>query len=192
MKTKLVFATDNLHKLHEIQQMLGDRFELLSLKDIGCNEDIPEDHDTLEENARQKSRYVYEKYKMNCFADDTGLETEALDGRPGALSARFAGDEKNPEANIDKLLEELREKTNRKARFRTVISLVMDNAFYEFEGIVNGEILAERHGTSGFGYDPVFLPEGKKRSFAEMPLAEKNLISHRGRAFRKLVEFLRK
>jgi len=188
---ELVFATNNKHKLAEIQAIVGDHFKLLSLQDIGCNEEIPEDQDTLEGNASQKAFFIYNKYGYNCFADDTGLEIEALDGEPGVYSARYAGETKNPEANIDKVLGKLAKIKTRKARFRTVISLVINGAEHQFEGIVDGEILKERQGNSGFGYDPVFLPDGFSQSFAEMSLQDKNQISHRGRAVAKLAEFLK-
>jgi len=189
---ELVFATNNQHKLEEIQALLGNNIHLLSMKDIRCNEEIPEDHYTLEENASQKAWYIFNKYKKNCFADDTGLEVDYLNGNPGVFSARYAGEEKNAQANINKLLIELTGIENRKARFRTVISLIIDGREMQFEGIVNGAILTEKHGSSGFGYDPVFLPDGYSQSFAEMNLSEKNEISHRARAFNKLVDFLKK
>ncbi|MFV0592321.1 MAG: non-canonical purine NTP diphosphatase [Draconibacterium sp.] len=188
---ELVFATNNRHKVKEIQTILGEEFKLLSLKDIGCNEDIPEEQETLEGNASQKAFYVYNKYGYNCFADDTGLEIEALNGEPGVYSARYAGEEKNPEANMQKVLTKLAKINNRNARFRTVISLVINGKEVLFEGIVNGEILTEKRGGAGFGYDPVFKPDEKNQSFAEMELSEKNKISHRGRAVQKLVEYLK-
>lgn len=189
--TRLVFATNNPHKLKELQAILGDEFELLGLKDIGCNEEIPEDHPTLEGNARQKAFYVYDKYGYSCFADDTGLEVEALNNEPGVFSARYAGEDKNPQANMDKLLEKMAKINNRKARFRTVISLVTNGDEKQFEGIVKGEITRQKQGGSGFGYDPVFLPEGFTKTFAEMELEQKNKISHRGRAVQKLVRYLK-
>ena len=188
---ELVFATNNAHKVKEIQSILGDEFRLLSLNDIGCDEDIPEEQETLEGNASQKAFYVYDKYGYNCFADDTGLEIDALNGEPGVYSARYAGEEKNPEANMQKVLTKLAKINNRNARFRTVISLVINGKEVLFEGIVNGEILTEKRGDEGFGYDPVFKPEEKDQSFAEMELSEKNKISHRGRAVQKLVEYLK-
>ncbi len=188
---ELVFATNNAHKVKEIQSILGDEFRLLSLNDIGCDEDIPEEQETLEGNASQKAFYVYDKYGYNCFADDTGLEIDALNGEPGVYSARYAGEEKSSEANIQKVLTKLAKINNRNARFRTVISLVINGKEVLFEGIVNGEILTEKRGDEGFGYDPVFKPEGKNQSFAEMELSEKNKISHRGRAVQKLVEYLK-
>lgn len=187
---ELVFATNNKHKLDELQAILGTQFKLLSLKDIDCNEEIPEEQATLEGNASQKAFFLYNKYGYNCFADDTGLEVEALDGEPGVYSARYAGEEKSSEANMDKVLEKLAKINNRKARFRTIISLVIDGKEKQFEGIVNGEILKERKGGAGFGYDPIFQPTGCNQSFAEMIAEEKNKISHRGRAVKKLVDFL--
>jgi len=187
---EIVFATNNQHKLEELQAILGDEFRLLSLQDIGCNEEIPEDQATLEGNASQKSRYIYDKYAKNCFADDTGLEIEALNGEPGVYSARYAGPERSSEANMKKVLDKLHEINHRKARFRTVISLIIDGKETQFEGIVNGEILTRKQGGDGFGYDPIFKPDGFDQSFAEMGLAEKNKISHRGRAVRKLVDYL--
>lgn len=188
---ELVFATNNKHKLEELQAIVGEHFKLLSLHDIGCNEEIPEERDTLEGNASQKAFFIFNKFGYNCFADDTGLEIEALNGEPGVYSARYAGEAKNPEANIDKVLGKLAKINNRKARFRTVISLVINGTETQFEGIVDGEILKERRGNSGFGYDPVFLPDGFSQSFAEMNLQDKNQISHRGRAVAKLAEFLK-
>lgn len=187
---KLVFATNNKHKLQEIQHLLGSKITLLSLKDIDCKDEIPEDYYTLEENAQQKAEYIFDKYHVNCFADDTGLEVEVLNGEPGVLSARYAGESKDSEENIKKVLKNLKDKVNRKARFRTVMSLIIDGEKYSFEGVVNGEILTEKHGEDGFGYDPIFKPEGFNLSFAEMPLEQKNKISHRARATQKLVEFL--
>ena len=188
---KLVFATNNEHKLKELQAILGERFELLSLHDIGCNEDIPEEQPTLEGNARQKAFYVFEKYGYSCFADDTGLEIESLNGEPGVYSARYAGPAKNSEENMKMVLNKLSKINNRKARFRTVISLVMNGKEKQFEGIIEGDILREKRGNSGFGYDPIFLPAGFEHSFAEMSLDEKNEISHRGRAVAQLVQYLK-
>ena len=187
---KLVFATNNPHKLQEINQLLADSIELLSLSDINCVEEIPENQETIEGNAAEKSFYIWNKYGINCFADDTGLEIEALNGEPGVYSARYAGEEKSPEKNIDLVLQKLSEIKNRKARFKTVISLVMDGKETQFEGIVNGRILEEKRGKTGFGYDPIFQPEESHLSFAEMPVDEKNKISHRGRAVQKLVDYL--
>lgn len=188
---KLVFATNNKHKLQELQTILGESFSLLSLKDIGCEEDIPEEQTTLEGNASQKALYVFKKYGYSCFADDTGLEIESLNGEPGVFSARYAGPSKNSEENMQKVLNKLSKINNRKARFRTVISLVMNGKEQQFEGIVDGEILNEKRGNAGFGYDPVFLPKGFRQSFAEMSIEEKNKISHRGRAVEKLVQYLK-
>jgi len=187
---KLVFATNNKHKLQEIQRLLNDSIELLCLDDINCLDDIPEDQDTLEGNASQKAFYIYNKYGVSCFADDTGLEVEALNGAPGVYSARYAGAERSSENNMSLVLEQMHEIKNRKARFRTVISLVIDGRELQFEGIVDGHILCERRGTAGFGYDPIFQPIESDRSFAEMSMDEKNKISHRGRAVQKLVEHL--
>jgi XTP/dITP diphosphohydrolase len=187
---QLVFATANLNKIKEIQALIPQTIKLLSLTDIGCFEEIPETKDTIEDNASQKAFYVYNKYHYNCFADDTGLEVEALNGRPGVFSARYAGEEKNADANMDKILNELNGITNRKARFKTVISLVIDGKEEQFAGIVNGEILTEKRGKGGFGYDPIFKPENGDRSFAEMELSEKNKISHRAIAVNNLVEYL--
>lgn len=189
---KLVFATNNQHKLEELQAMLGDEIKLLSLKDIGCTEDIPEEQATLEGNANQKSAYVYEMYGFDCFADDTGLEIEALNGEPGVYSARYAGEEKSAEANMEKVLEKLSKINNRKARFRTVISLIIKGKENQFEGIIEGEIITKKRGGSGFGYDPIFKPTGFETTFAEMDLIAKNEISHRGRAVKKLVNYLKK
>ncbi len=189
---KLVFATNNQHKLSEIQNMLGDKFQILSLADIDCHDEIPEDYETLEENASQKARYIHEKFGVNCFADDTGLEVTALNNEPGVYSARYAGSARSAEDNMKKVLQKLEGIQNRSARFRTVISLIIDGKETQFEGIVNGEILPEEKGKDGFGYDPIFQPDSYHVSFAEMSLADKNLISHRGNAVRKLVDFLLK
>ena len=187
---KLVFATNNSHKLEEVRQILGDRFEVLSLNDIGCHEDIPETGDTFQDNALQKARYVKEHYGYDCFADDTGLEVKALDGAPGVHSARYAGDH-DSEANMTRLLGELEKKTDRSAQFRTVIALLLNGQELLFEGIVTGKIETERHGKGGFGYDPIFIPDGYTQTFSEMGAESKNLISHRGRAVRKLAEYLK-
>jgi len=187
---ELIFATNNLHKLSEIRALTGNTFIIKSLKEIGCTEDIAETAHTLEGNALLKARYIYDTYRENCFADDTGLEIETLNGRPGVFSARYAGEGHDFEANIDKVLDELQNTGNRKARFRTVIALIMDGENTFFEGIVNGTIIHERRGTEGFGYDPVFLPDGYRQTFAEMPLSEKNKISHRAMAVKKLVDYL--
>ena len=192
MKKKLVVATNNAHKLEEIAAILGDEMELLSLKDIRCNADIPETADTLEGNARQKAQYIYNNYGMDCFADDTGLEVEALNGAPGVFSARYAGDGHDSEANMQKLLQELEGEENRKAQFRTAICLIMEGQEYLFEGIVKGKIIEEKRGGAGFGYDPVFVPEGYDLTFAELGNDIKNTISHRARAVEKLCTFLKK
>lgn len=192
MKKKLVVATNNAHKLEEIAAILGDEMELLSLKDIHCDADIPETADTLEGNARQKAMYIYENYGMDCFADDTGLEVEALNGAPGVYSARYAGDGHDSEANMQKLLHELGDKENRKAQFRTAICLILEGKEYLFEGIVKGEIIKEKRGGAGFGYDPIFVPEGHELTFAELGNDIKNTISHRARAVEKLCLFLKK
>jgi XTP/dITP diphosphohydrolase len=190
MKSKLVFATNNKHKLMEIRKIIPPRIEILSLEDIACFEDIPETAETLEGNAGLKSGFTYLYYQKDCFADDTGLEVDALGGKPGVHSARYAGEDGNAEKNIEKLLRELGDVTNRKARFRTVISLIMGGNEEFFEGIVEGQIIHEKRGSEGFGYDPVFLPDGYDQTFAEMPLDLKNSISHRGRAIRKLIDHL--
>ena len=187
---KLVFATNNLHKLKEVQEMLSNSIEVLSLKDIGCFEDIEETESTLEGNAKLKADYITEKYGFDCFADDTGLEVEALDGKPGVYSARYAGEHGNAEKNMEKLLNELQNKSNRKAKFRTIIALNLTNKQYLFEGICDGEILNEKTGVKGFGYDPIFKPRNASCSFAEMNSEEKNIISHRGIAIQELVQFL--
>jgi XTP/dITP diphosphohydrolase len=186
----LVFATNNKHKLTEIGNLIGKNINLFSLADINLEDDIPEDEPTLEANALHKSRYIFGKTGYNVFADDTGLEVDALGGKPGVHSARFAGEEKNSDANIDKLLALLKDHTNRKARFRTIIALIYEGNEYLFEGFVNGMIIADKRGKEGFGYDPVFIPEGYNITFAEMPLQEKNKISHRAMAFEKLRVFL--
>ena len=187
---KLVFATNNLHKLKEVQEMLSNTIEVLSLKDIGCFEDIEETESTLEGNAKLKADYITEKYGFDCFADDTGLEVEALDGKPGVYSARYAGEHGNAEKNMEKLLIELQNKSSRKAKFRTIIALNLRNKQYLFEGICDGEILNEKTGVKGFGYDPIFKPSNASCSFAEMNSEEKNIISHRGIAIQELVQFL--
>lgn len=200
---KIVFATNNSHKLQEIRDILGNEFEIVSLKEIGCDVDIPETGDTLEENALQKAQYVYDHYHISCFADDTGLEVEALNGAPGVHSARYAeGTDHDSEANMNKLLQELEGKENRQARFRTVICLIEKKdvcpcgctsikKVHRFEGIVNGTIATEKHGTEGFGYDPIFIPEDYNKSFAELGENIKNCISHRAKAVDKLAEFLK-
>lgn len=187
---RLVFATANENKVMEVEKKLGGAIPLRGLKDIGCFEEVPETSPTIEGNAIQKARYVAEKYGVDCFADDTGLEVEALNNEPGVYSARYAGDQKNPSDNIDLLLKKLDGISNRKARFRTVICLIQGGKESIFEGIVEGEIIHERRGGEGFGYDPVFVPEHQPRTFAEMSLDEKNVISHRGRAIAKLRAYL--
>ena len=206
---KIVFATNNGHKLSEIRQILGSRVEVLSLKDIGCDVDIPETGTTLEANALQKAQYVYDHYHIDCFADDTGLEVDALNGAPGVYSARYAamgpmspigqispmnptGPTHDSEANMTRLLLELGENNNRKARFRTVIALIQQGEVHEFEGIVTGQIIRERRGGEGFGYDPIFQPDGYDQTFAELGVEVKNQISHRARATAKLADFILK
>ena len=188
---KIVFATNNAHKLQELRQMLGDRYEVLCLNDIGCHEDIPETADTIEGNARMKAEYVKEHYGYDCFSDDTGLEIDALGGEPGVYSARYAGPGHDSEANIDKVLKKLDGVKERTARFRTAIVLLQGGEMHLFEGQVEGVILTERHGTGGFGYDSIFQPiEGDGSTFAQMLPEQKNSISHRGRAVARLVAFL--
>ena len=192
MKKKFVFATNNAHKLEEVTAILGDKIELLSMKDIHCHADIPETADTLEGNALLKARYIFENYNMDCFADDTGLEVEALNGAPGVYSARYAGDAHNSEANMRKLLQDMEGIENRKAQFRTVFALIINGKEHLFEGIVKGEITKHRCGSSGFGYDPVFIPEGYTQTYAEMGNTLKNKIGHRALATNKLCNFLSK
>ena len=199
---KIVFATNNQHKLSEVRQILGDSIEVLSLNDIGCHEDIPETGTTLEANAQQKAQYVYDHYHIDCFADDTGLEVDALGGAPGVYSARYAAIgcaatssqpiDHDSEANMTRLLNELGENNNRNARFRTVIALIQQGELHEFEGIVNGQIIRERRGGEGFGYDPIFQPDGYDQTFAELGTEVKNHISHRARATQKLADYLLK
>jgi XTP/dITP diphosphohydrolase len=187
----LVFASNNIHKLWEIRNLAPDGYEFLSLSDIGCYDELAETGITLEENAMQKARYVFEKFHLNCFADDTGLEVEALNGEPGVFSARYAGENKNAEENILKLVNELKEKENRKAQFRTVIAAIIGGKEFICEGTVKGEILKQKKGSNGFGYDPVFMPDGNIISFAEMTLAQKNKNSHRAKALKKFLELLK-
>ena len=196
---KIVFATNNAHKLDEIRQILGSRFQVLSLNDIDCHDEIPEDHDTLEENSRQKAEYIFSKYHIDCFADDTGLEVEALNGEPGVHSARYAeGTDHDSEANMRKLLQRLGNNPNRRARFRTVITLIESGVGEDekketlFEGIVEGTIAFDKKGSEGFGYDPIFVPEGYTQSFAQLGVDIKNTISHRARAVEKLAAYLMK
>jgi XTP/dITP diphosphohydrolase len=187
----LVFATNNNNKVKEVLSLLDDSFNIITLQEAGIDIDIPEPWDTLEENAREKSTVIYKMTGKDCFSEDSGMEIDALDGRPGVLSARYAGDQKKAEDNIAKVLEEMEGVTNRRASFRTVLSLILDGQEYQFEGIQPGEILTELRGTQGFGYDPIFLPEGATRSFAEMDLTEKNQYSHRAKALHKLINFLK-
>ena len=189
---KIVFATNNAHKLGEVSQVVGDKFELVTLRECGITEDIPENEPTLEGNALAKARYVYSRTGLNCFADDTGLEVDALGGEPGVRSARYATDGHDDEANKRLLLERMQGVDSRAAQFRTAVALILDGKEYLFEGIVRGEIATEEHGEGGFGYDPLFFPEGGDKTFAEMSAEAKNEISHRGRAVRKLAEFLQK
>ena len=186
----LIFATNNQHKVEEIQSAIGNVFNVLSLKMAGINIDIPEPHDTLEENASEKSRTIHRLTQKNCFSEDTGLEVEALNGEPGVKSARYAGENKSFDDNIHKLLDKMMDQKNRKATFRTVISLILDEREHLFEGSCQGNISRERKGAGGFGYDPVFIPEGSDRSFGEMSMAEKNKYSHRKKAADKLITFL--
>ncbi|MFI3315811.1 MAG: non-canonical purine NTP diphosphatase [Rikenellaceae bacterium] len=190
MKNRLIFATNNSHKIEEVAAFLDNKWEIITLKECGINEDIPEEQPTIEGNALQKARYIYEKTGKDCFADDTALEVEALNGEPGVRSARYAGEDCKSDNNIALLLENLKNHTERKAAFRTVIALIIGGKEHLFEGRVDGEIITTCQGGSGFGYDPIFRPEGYNITFAEMPLEEKNKISHRARAVAKLVEFL--
>ena len=192
---KIIFATNNEHKLTEVRAILKDTYQVLSLKDINCFEDIPETADNLEDNARQKAQYIYKHYQVDCFADDSGLEVEALGGAPGVYSARFAalegtGEPHDAKANTNRLLRELKDKDNRKAQFRTIICLIQNGKEYLFEGIVTGKINQQESGSEGFGYDPVFMPDGYDKTFAELGNDVKNTISHRARAVKKLVDFL--
>jgi XTP/dITP diphosphohydrolase len=199
MTNELVFATNNKHKIEEISSLLGNSIKLLSLADIGCFDEIPEDQNTLEGNAMQKARYIYNKFHRDCFADDTGLEVEGLNGRPGVYSARYSenetpnvSNEKRSEANIKKLTREMKPVKNKKAAFRTIICLIIKGNEYLFEGKVNGRLISEMLGKKGFGYDPIFIPSGYNITYAEMSLEEKNQISHRAKAIRMLIEFLNK
>lgn len=187
---EICFATNNSNKIKEVAHLLGNDFQLLGLKDIDCTEELREDQSTLEGNAEQKASYVFENYKIDCFADDTGLEVEALRGEPGVYSARYAGPQRSDENNMALLLERLASSSNRAARFRTVICAFINNQKYLFEGIVEGEIAKEHNGDRGFGYDPIFIPKGYSQTFAQMSLEEKNKISHRSIAVKKLVDFL--
>lgn len=189
---KLVFASNNKNKIQEIQALVPNTIQIVSLEDIGCTEDIPETADTIEGNAILKANYVTEKYGYNCFADDTGLEVEALNGAPGVYSARYAGEQKDANDNMDKLLSELSDKPNRKANFKTVIALNLNGKQNLFTGIINGKIIEEKIGTNGFGYDPIFVAEGYEKTFAELTMEEKSTISHRGIAVKELILFLQK
>ncbi len=188
---KLCMATNNAHKIEEIRPLVPGTVGLVSLEEIGCREELPETGDTLEANSRQKAQYVWDHYGVNCFADDTGLEVEALGGEPGVYSARYAGPQRDARANMELLLRKLEGEENRRAQFRTTITLILDGQAYQFEGVVRGAILGAARGTGGFGYDPLFVPDGYARTFAEMDLAEKNKISHRARAVERLIRFLR-
>jgi XTP/dITP diphosphohydrolase len=186
----IIFATNNQNKVEEVRAVLGSRFNIITLKEAGIDIDIPEPHDTLEANATEKSRTIFEITKQNCFSEDTGLEVEALNGEPGVKSARYAGEARSFDDNIEKLLGKLASSENKTARFRTVISLILNGKEYFFEGICNGEIISERKGNKGFGYDPVFIPDGSDQTFAEMDMTEKNKFSHRKKAMEKLINFL--
>lgn len=187
---KICFATNNSKKIEEVKAALGSAYQIVSLQEIGCQEELPETGDTLDHNAFQKARYVKENYGVDCFADDTGLEVDALDGAPGVYSGRFAGEPRSDERNIDLLLSKMLGEKNRSARFRTVIALLLNEQEYSFEGVAEGEILESRVGSGGFGYDPIFRPNGYDKTFAELSLAEKNQISHRGKAVKALINFL--
>lgn len=186
----LIFATNNDHKVQEIRSVIGNKFNIITLKEAGIDIDIPEPHNTLEENATEKSTTIHRLTNQNCFSEDTGLEVEALNGEPGVKSARYAGDTRNFQANIDKLLLNLQDKKNRNAQFRTVISLILNNTEYLFEGVCKGKIIKDQKGLQGFGYDPVFVPDGSEKTFAEMGMEEKNIFSHRRKATDKLIGFL--
>lgn len=187
----LIFATNNPNKVSEVKKVIGDKFEVMSLKEFGFTEDIPEPHDTLEENAYEKSSVIHQRFGVNCFSEDTGLEVPALNGEPGVKSARYAGEVCSASDNIDLLLSRLEGIENREAQFRTVVSLILEDTEYQFEGIAKGKIIHSRRGEKGFGYDPIFVPEGYDITFAEMDASEKNSISHRAKAINKLVEFLK-
>ncbi|SEJ63522.1 XTP/dITP diphosphohydrolase [Dyadobacter koreensis] len=187
---KLCFATNNAHKLEEIQDLLGDSFLLTTLREIGCDEEIPETHDTIPENSFEKAEYVWKNYNINCFADDSGLEVDALNGEPGVHSAYYGGPERDANANMDMLLKNMEGKENLTARFICVITLFLDGEYRQFDGVIEGSISMEKRGSQGFGYNPIFIPEGHNRTFAEMTMQEKSELSHRGRAFEKLKQYL--
>jgi XTP/dITP diphosphohydrolase len=187
----LIFATNNQHKIDEIRTVIGTRFNIITLAEAGIHIDIPEPHDTIEENAAEKSSFIYHLTNKDCFGEDTGLEIEALNGQPGVLSARYAGDEKSHSKNIEKVLHNLRGIDNRNAQFKTIISLMIDGKQYQFEGLCNGKIMSELKGNDGFGYDPIFVPNGSDKTFAEMTMEEKNMYSHRRKATDKLIAFLK-
>lgn len=187
---KIVFATNNPNKILELQSMLPESIEIISLESIGCFVDIPETSHTIEGNAIQKANYILENYGYDCFADDTGLEVQALNGEPGVFSARYAGEQRNADDNMNKLLSELKDKSNRKAQFKTVICLNIKGQQHLFTGIAKGEIILEKTGNGGFGYDPIFQPDGYKQTFAQISMSEKNIISHRGKATQQLIRFL--
>ena len=189
---KICFATNNQNKLKEIREALKNKVEILSLSDINCFDELPENQNTLEGNSREKAEYVTKKFKVSCFADDTGLEIEALNGEPGVYSARYAGEPSNSQNNIDKVLNKLSSESNRKAQFRTIITLILDGEEHQFEGTAKGQITTQRSGEDGFGYDPIFIPDGYDITFAEMSVDQKNKISHRGIAVRKLIDYLSK
>jgi len=191
MPMKICFATNNKKKIEEVKAALGPTFTIVSLEEIGCREELPETGDTLEHNAFQKARYVHQHYGVDCFADDTGLEVEALGGEPGVYSGRYAGEPRSDSRNIDLLLKNLKDISNRKARFKTIIALILEGKEYAFEGSAEGEIIHELVGTGGFGYDPVFRPNGFDRTFAQLTMEEKNAISHRGKAVKALADFLK-
>ena len=188
---KLIFATHNSNKAFEIQKLLPEHFHVLTLDDLIFFDEIPENEPTIEGNSAFKANFVFNKFNLNCFADDTGLEIEALKGRPGVHSARYAGEEKNADENMNLVLKELNQVSNRRARFKTIITLIIDGEQHIFEGIVNGRIIDEKRGTNGFGYDPIFIPENETKTFAEMGLSEKNKFSHRARALEKMIAFLK-
>lgn len=188
---KLCFATNNVHKLEEVQALLGDSFTLTTLKEIGCEEEIPETHDTIPENSYEKAEFVWNKYAVNCFADDSGLEVEALHGEPGVHSAYYAGPQRSADDNMDLLLTKMAGQENCNARFVAVITLVLDGKYHQFDGEIKGKIIMEKRGTYGFGYNPIFVPEGHERTFAEMNMQKKSELSHRARAFAKLEQFLK-